>query len=211
MHKDTLANIVIKAVRQANSVIDSSYEFPEVGIRTNEEMAFRDNMMKYCNACQDNSKGEERAAYTQNILEYTAAIQVNEDYGKKLPGLIKSVKRCKITTKASLGLFYIGGTAGVFLPNFEMLIVSSYGILRSILSSAYDLKWMKIHGKPLEKKLADEYYDYSLAEDTAKELRNAMQKEFNEAMFEHWDDLMVALDDVSEQEKRRLIGKKRWE
>ena len=63
----------------------------------------------------------------------------------------------------------------------------------------------------MKKKLADEYYDYSLAEDTAKELRNAMQKEFNEAMFEHWDDLMVALDDVSEQEKRRLIGKKRWE
>ena len=58
MNKDTLANIVIKAVRQANSVIDSSYEFPEVGIRTNDEIAFRDNMVKYCTACHEDSKRE---------------------------------------------------------------------------------------------------------------------------------------------------------
>lgn len=211
MHKDTLANIVIKAVRQANSVIDSSYEFPEVGIRTNEEIAFRDNVLKYCNACHDNSKKEERAAYTQNILEYAASLQINEDYGKRLPGVIKSVKTCRNSSTAAFGLFFLGGAAGALLANFNMLIVSSYGIIRTAANTAYDVKWHGIHGKPLEKKLADEYYDYSLAESTAKEIRNATQKEFNEAMFEYWDDLIIALEDVSEQEKKRLLGKKSWE
>ena len=211
MHKDTLANIVIKAVRQANSVIDSSYEFPEVGIRTNEEMAFRDNMMKYCNACQDNSKGEERAAYTQNILEYAASLQANEEYGKRLPVTLKAVKTGKNATLLSLGLFYAGAAAGVFLPNFMILLISSYGIIRTIPNTAFDLKWRKIHQMPLEKKLANEYYDYSLQEDIAKELKQVSQKEFNEAIFEHWDELTTALEDVSEKETKRILGKKSWE
>jgi hypothetical protein len=208
MHKDTLANIVIKAVRQANSVIDSSYEFPEVGIRTNEEIAFRDNVLKYCNACHDNNKEEQRAAYTQNILEYAAALQVNEDYGKKLPELIKSIKRCKISTWAGIGLSYAGIIAS---SSTSVIAVSIFGVLSGFKNQAYDLIWKRIHGQPLEKKLIDEYYEHSLQEDFAKELKQATQKEFNDAIFEHWDELTTALEDVSEKETKRLLGKKSWE
>lgn len=208
MHKDTLANIVIKAVRQANSVIDSSYEFPEVGIRTNEEIEFRNTLFNYCNACHEDSKKEERAAYTEKILEHVASVQANEDYGKRLPGVIKSIKTCRNSTKAAFGCFFLGGTAGASLPNFTMLLISSYGIIRTAASKVYDIRWHIIHGKPLEKKLIDEYYDYSLQVDTAKELKAVAQKDFNEAIFEHWEELIIALEDVSEQEKKRLLGKK---
>ncbi|HII14715.1 MAG TPA: hypothetical protein HA362_00210 [Nanoarchaeota archaeon] len=196
MHKDTLANIVIKAVRQANSVIDSSYEFPEADIRTKDEMAFRDNVLKYCNACHDDSKKEERAAYMQNILGYAASLQANEEYGKRLPAVIKSINTCKISTRIGIGACYAGGIAGYFLPSFSVMLVSLLGLLQSGTNNGYDRRGGQFHGKPLEKKLVDEHYEYSLQEGTAKELIQVSPQEFNEAMFEHWGDLMVAFEDI---------------
>ncbi|MBU2639056.1 MAG: hypothetical protein KJ955_08850 [Nanoarchaeota archaeon] len=193
MHKNTLADIVIKAVRIANSVIDSSYEFPEMSIRTNNEILFRDNVIQYCNACHDQSLVEERAAYTKKILEYAASLQANEEYGNSLPMRLKTAKKDKILYCIAIGLSL---PATAFISPF------------CVLGVVFGAKAAMFEGR-LEKKIETEYYDYSLAEDTAKELREVPQKEFNEAMFGHWDELMVALDDISEQEKKRLLGKKR--
>ncbi|MFH1065271.1 MAG: hypothetical protein V1734_02075 [Nanoarchaeota archaeon] len=211
MNKNTLANIVIKAVRQANSVIDSSYEFPEICIRANEEIEFRNNVTKYHNACFDYGRTEERTAYTQNILEYAASVQANEDYGKKLPGVIKAVKQCKISTRIGVLACYGGAVGGYFLSSIPIMMVSLFGFLQGGTNNLYNRIWERIHGKPLEKKLIEEYYDYSLQEDIAKELREVNQKDFNEAIFENWDELTVALEDVCEKEKKRLLGKKSWE
>ncbi|MDI6738051.1 MAG: hypothetical protein QME12_06075 [Nanoarchaeota archaeon] len=202
MNKDTLANIVIKAVRQANSVIDSSYEFPEMGLRTNEEILFRDNVMQYCNACHDQGKTEERARHTGKILEYAASLY-DDERGKNIPVLAKTLKRCRISTRIGLGFLSLAGI--VINPLFIL------GMMFGIKSIAYDMSCKVLYGQPLEKELVEQYWEYEQKKDIAEELKKATQKDFNEAIFEHWDELMVALEDVSEDEKKRLLGRKSWE
>ncbi len=212
MHKNTLADIVIKAVRFANSVIDSSYEFPDVNMNVSEELELRDNVRSYCHACHDDSKKEERERHAKGILEYAASVQANEEYGKRLPGRIKTARTARIGAWISLGTAYAGFITSLIIPyGLPFLGMSIWGSVLFRKSRFNDAVLQFRLGMPLEKKLANENYDYSLAEDTAKELKAVAQKEFNEAIYEHWDELITALDDVSEQEKKRLFGKKRWE
>lgn len=196
MNKNTLADIVIKSLRLANSVIASSYEFPDVDINTSAELEFRDNVLRYCKACHEQSRAEERADYTRKILEYAASLH-DDERGEKLPGLIKAVRRCRHSTYAGIGLTCAGALGGLLVMNdIGAAIVYLFSFAAGAMNIAYDTFWERRLGMPLEKALAEQYWQYEQNKDTAEELRKAVQKEFNEAMFEHWDELMTAYEDT---------------
>lgn len=169
MHKNTLADIVIRSLRLANSVIDSSYEFPEVNLNVSEELQFRESMGLYFFACHDRAKKEEASKYAKSALEYAASLYDN-NYGEVIAKDIRRVKRIQ-----AIGYMF-------FFWNRRFI-----GQIKETL-----------------RMLENAYLEYEARNDTAKEIREATQKEFGGAIYERWDELTMVWEDIREDEIKRF-------
>lgn len=181
MNKDTLADIVKKSLRFANSVVDSAYDFPDVRHCLEPEERFRELLDEYFTTYETNPM---RGPMLKEMLGYMASRYEQEN------NLLKRIRGFKKEQ-----IIYASATLAC-IPLTFVTPASLFGIIlcpKTLIENRLRIR-----------KLETEQGDARHSNDTAKELMETDYKLLDKALYDEWIEIKMLLDDVSEPVKEKL-------